>query len=266
VQKFQQPVREKLLRSPQPLRRSRTRGKVPENAAGRFTVSFSRAAAAMLCLVLVMAVVWAFFMGFMVGRQNPAQRVEQMTALLRDGGPARPAASGSAQDGRSGGPPAASGEDADRESGGSVSSASSAAPVTQKPGALRAFDPLNPPEGGALDAWGIRDTPAGAVSGQSGAKAAEKLLPPTEEEPQFNWVFQMAAFRDKADAARLQTRLEKAGYRVSLTGSGRVTLVMVRLRGGKAEAERLRGQAREYRLGEPLLQSRQPVSARKAKR
>ena len=233
----------------------------------------------MLCLVLVMAVVWAFFMGFMVGRgQNPAQRVEQMTALLRDGGPERPATPGSAQDGRSGGPPAASaadaadgpnpasGEDAARESGGYVSSASSAAPVTQKPGALRAFDPLNPPEGGALDAWGIRDAPAGAVSGQSGTKAAEKPLPPTEEEPQFNWVFQMAAFRDKADAARLQTRLEKAGYRVSLTGGGRVTLVMVRLRGGKAEAERLRGQAREYRLGEPLLQSRQPVSARKAKR
>ncbi|MDR2744298.1 MAG: SPOR domain-containing protein [Desulfovibrio sp.] len=230
----------------------------------------------MLCLVLVMAVTWAFFMGFMVGRgQNPVQRMEQMASILRDGEPSTPEASGSAQNGPSAGSPAApaadaasgrnpaSGEDAVQKGDSSVSSA---APVKQKPDASQAFDPLNPPEGTALAAWGIRDASAGAAPGQSGAKAAENPLPSMKEEPQFNWIFQMAAFRDKADAARLQTRLEKAGYRVNLVRSGKMTLVLVRLRGGKTEAERLRGQAREYRLGEPLLQSRQPVSAGKAKR
>jgi cell division septation protein DedD len=259
------------------LRRIRAKGRIPENAAGRFTFSFSKAAAAMLCLVLVMAVVWAFFMGFMVGRgQNPAQRMEQMTALLRDDNPARPGASGSSPDGRSAGPPAASATDAagvrNPASGGETaregdSSMPSAAPVKKKSDEAPVFDPSNSPGGAALAAWGIRDaSSAGAASGQSGVNAAENSPASVKEEPQFNWVFQMAAFRGKADADRLQARLEKAGYRANQARSGKVTLVLVRLRGGRAEVERLRGQARELGLGEPLLQSRQPVSARKTKR
>ncbi|MDR3358194.1 MAG: SPOR domain-containing protein [Desulfovibrio sp.] len=262
---------------PQSSRRSRTKSKRPENGAGRFTVSFSKAAAAMLGLVLVVTVTWAFFMGFMVGRgQNPVQRVEQMAAILRDDGPATPETSGYAQNGQPAGPPAAasaaeaasgrnpaSGEGVAPESGSTVPSAE---PVKQKTDLPRSFDPLNPPEGTALAAWGIRDASAGVASGQRGAKAEKNPPPSAREEPQFNWVFQMAAFRDRVDAERLQTRLGKAGYSVGLTRSGKMTLVMVRLRGGKAEAERLRGQAREYGLGEPLLQSRRPVSDGKAKR
>ena len=42
--------------------------------------------ASLLGLVLLAAVGWSFFMGFMVGRgQNPEQRVEQMTGLQLDG-------------------------------------------------------------------------------------------------------------------------------------------------------------------------------------
>jgi cell division septation protein DedD len=266
----------KLLRMPQPLRRSRTRGKTSGNAAGRFTVSFSKAAAAMLCLVLIMAVVWAFFMGFMVGRgQDPVQRMEQMASVLREDNPATPETSGPAQSGQSAGPPAApaadaaggrhpaSGEDAAREGVGSMPPA---APVKKKPDGTLAFDPLNPPEGDALAAWGIRDASGRAAPEQSGAKAAEDTPPSAEEDLKYNWVFQMAAFRGKADADRLQAGLEKAGYRASQARSGKMTLVLVRLRGGRAEVERLRGQARELRLGEPLLQSRQPVPTGKVKR
>ncbi|MDR2054331.1 MAG: SPOR domain-containing protein [Desulfovibrio sp.] len=261
---------------PQSLRRSRAKGKIPENAAGRFTVSFSRAAAAALCLVLIMAVGWAFFMGFMVGRgQNPVQRMEQMTAALRDDNPATPGTSGSAQNGQSAGPSAtsasdaasgrnpASGEEAAQEDDSSVSPA---APAMKKPDAPLVFAPLNSPEGAALAAWGMRDASAGDTAGQGGTKTAENPPPSVKDAPRYDWVFQMAAFRGRTDADRLRARLEKAGYGASLVRSGKVTLVLVRLRGGKAEAERLRGQAREYRLGEPLLQSRQPVSARKTKR
>jgi cell division septation protein DedD len=245
------------------LRRSRARGRIPENAAGRFTFNFSKAATAMLCLVLVMAVVWAFFMGFMVGRgQNPAQRMEQMTSMLRDDNQAKPETPDSARDGSPGGPPAPGGEAA-RGSGGAMPPAAS---EQKKPDAPPAFDPLNPPGGAALAAWGIRDASAGAASEQGGAKAAENPPPAVNEEPRFDWVFQMAAFRGKADADRLRARLEKAGYRASTARSGKMTLVLVRLRGGGAEVERLRGQARELGLGEPLSQSRQPVSAKKAKR
>ena len=45
--------------------------------------------AALLGTILVVAVGWSFFMGFMVGRgQNPETRVEQMTSMISKDAPA----------------------------------------------------------------------------------------------------------------------------------------------------------------------------------
>jgi cell division protein FtsN len=76
-----------------PVRKPRVRaaGGAPEKER-RFALRLSLPVAGLLAAVLVVAVGWSFFMGYMVGRgQNPEQRVEQLTGL--GGAPAAPAAS-----------------------------------------------------------------------------------------------------------------------------------------------------------------------------
>jgi len=225
---------------------------------------------AIFSLVLVVTIGWTFFMGFMVGReQNPAQRVEQMAAILQDPSSinektpaATPAESPNAPDAKAEGgqktalpeTPTPSGIAADE----TKNSAPDAASTKKKPDGPIVFDPLSHPENSALDAWGIREAPAGSDSAQSGTKTAEK-------EPQFDWIFQMATFLDKADVSRVQAQLERAGYRVSSTRSGKMTQVLVQLRGGEAEAVRMLEQARKSRLGAPVLRSKKPLAAKKRK-
>ena len=75
-----------------PVRKPRVRsaGGAPEKER-RFALRLSLPVAGLLAAVLVVAVGWSFFMGYMVGRgQNPEQRVEQLTGL--GGAPAAPAA------------------------------------------------------------------------------------------------------------------------------------------------------------------------------
>ena len=75
-----------------PVRKPRVRsaGGAPEKES-RFALRLSLPVAGLLAAVLVVAVGWSFFMGYMVGRgQNPEQRVEQLTGL--GGAPAAPAA------------------------------------------------------------------------------------------------------------------------------------------------------------------------------
>ena len=68
---------------PQPLRKSFQKSAASGGKPRRFTFSLSGVAVAALGLVLVAAVGWAFFMGFMVGRgQNPEKSVEQILLWL----------------------------------------------------------------------------------------------------------------------------------------------------------------------------------------
>ncbi|MDR1777896.1 MAG: SPOR domain-containing protein [Desulfovibrio sp.] len=266
---------------PQSSRKSRAKAKIsekpPERAAARknrLTLSLSRTLALMLCLVFAVTIAWAFFMGYMVGRgQNPAQRVEQMTALLHDEKPApdmghddgnnAPATSAKT----TGAPPDGIGGEAMRQDAaadpenrdrtrveGLPDTGTDRSKVTDDKlsGPPLAFDPMNPPAGAALAAWG-----------EGGPKA--KAAPPKAEE-RFDWVFQMAAFRDKTDADALQKRLENAGYKAESRRSGKVRLVLVRLRGGETDAARLRDEARKLKLDAPLLQSKKPVMEKNAKR
>jgi cell division protein FtsN len=124
-----------------------------------------------------------------------------------------------------------------------------------------AFVPLHSPRGEALAAWGKDDKPA-VESGEN----RKKTEIASSREEQFNWVFQMAAFKDKADADRVRVSLEKNGYRAALVRDGKMFLVHLRLRGGETEVARLREQARRLRLGSPLMQSRIAVTDKKAKR
>ena len=189
---------------PQPLRKSFQKSASSGGKPRRFTFSLSGVAVAALGLVLVAAVGWAFFMGFMVGRgQNPEKSVEQMTGMLRDE-QAQPAA------------------------------------------------PSSPPQSQRADPRQTQRAPAAQP------KAAQA-------EPLFDYSFQVAAFKDKADADKLRARLESKGLRSRQQKSGKVLLVLVNLRGTELDAANLREELQRMKLGKPILASKKAVSGKSRK-
>ena len=269
---------------PQPLRKSFQKSASSGGKHRRFTFSLSGVAVAALGLVLVAAVGWAFFMGFMVGRgQNPEKSVEQMTGMLRDeqAQPAAPAQS----------PPTAQPEQAEQpeqtgSTAGAPASPADAAQAQQSPQAApqaapqdgSAF-PFSRPQGAGLAAWGINPaTPApGATAAPSSPPQSQRADPrqtqrapaaqpkAAQAEPLFDYSFQVAAFKDKADADKLRARLESKGLRSRQQKSGKVLLVLVNLRGTELDAANLREELQRMKLGKPILASKKAVSGKSRK-
>lgn len=160
----------------------------------------------LLGLVLVAAVGWSFFMGFMVGRgQNPEQRVEQMTGLQLDGQnrknglrgqhapvtaeTADPAASGTlagpgtgtgagtetaadAAPAQPAGTPVAAGQ-AGQAGQAPADAGTGTSAGSQEAGASTDY-PFERPSGESLAAWGIKQPRPGA---QSGGQATAQATP-----------------------------------------------------------------------------------------
>lgn len=277
---------------PQPLRKSFQKSAASGGKPRRFTFSLSGVAMAALGLVLVAAVGWAFFMGFMVGRgQNPEKSVEQMTGMLRDeqAQPAAPVPQTRDARGAQSVTAAQPEQTEQKEQGGATAevpaspadASQNAEQAQQSPQAApqdgSAF-PFSRPQGAGLAAWGIRpDTPAqGAPSGQAQIPAPnqDRRVPPPQpgaqvknqqSEPLFDYSFQVAAFKDKADADRLRARLEGKGLRSRQQKSGKVLLVLVNLRGTELDAANLREELQRMKLGKPILASKKAVSGKSRK-
>lgn len=273
---------------PQPLRKSFQKSAASGGKPRRFTFSLSGVAVAALGLVLVAAVGWAFFMGFMVGRgQNPEKSVEQMTGMLRDeqaqpaapAPPTAPAAPGAQS------APTAQPERAEQpEQAGSAAevpaSPADAAHATQAQQSPQAAPqegsafPFSRPQGAGLAAWGINPaTPApGAAAAPSSPPQGQRAdprqaqrAPAAQAEPLFDYSFQVAAFKDKADADKLRARLESKGLRSRQQKSGKVLLVLVNLRGTELDAANLREELQRMKLGKPILASKKAVSGKSRK-
>ncbi|MBS6829290.1 MAG: SPOR domain-containing protein [Desulfovibrio sp.] len=279
---------------PQPLRKSFQKSAASGGKPRRFTFSLSGVAVAALGMVLAAAVGWAFFMGFMVGRgQNPEKSVEQMTGMLGDEQaqpaapvpPTAPAAPGAQS------APTAQPERAEQpEQAGSAAevpaspadASQNAARAQQSPQAApqdgSAF-PFSRPQGAGLAAWGISPaTPApGAAAAPSSPPQGQRADPrqaqrapaaqpkAAQAEPLFDYSFQVAAFKDKADADKLRARLESKGLRSRQQKSGKVLLVLVNLRGTELDAANLREELQRMKLGKPILASKKAVSGKSRK-
>lgn len=278
---------------PQPLRKSFQKSAASGGKPRRFTFSLSGVAVAALGMVLAAAVGWAFFMGFMVGRgQNPEKSVEQMTGMLGDEQaqpaapvpPTAPAAPG-AQSAPTAQPERAEQPEQGRSTAGvpaSPADASHATQAQQSPQAApqeeSAF-PFSRPQGAGLAAWGISPaTPApGAPAAPSTPPQSQRADPrqaqrasaaqpkAAQAEPLFDYSFQVAAFKDKADADKLRARLESKGLRSRQQKSGKVLLVLVNLRGTELDAANLREELQRMKLGKPLLASKKAVSGKSRK-
>lgn len=228
------------------------------------TLRLSRPMTVLAATALIAAVGWAFFMGFMVGRgQNPEARVEQMADIFQ---PSRPAERPPQES-----PPQAPPQDA-------LPPSSPATPATpaipeSAPAVARPAPSSARPTGQALEAWGHKaaaPAPAepGPVPGSppgrkaAPARAAEAVPPPA----QHDFVYQVAAFKNPGDAAKLRRKLEEKGLRAQVWQSGRLHMVRVRLRGSDNDASRLREELKRMNLGTPLLESKKSVTGRKNNR
>ena len=90
-----------------------------------------------------------------------------------------------------------------------------------------------------MAAWGIKPganqagAQAGAQTGaqngaQNGAQASKPA--PAKTGPQFDYVYQVAAFKSDEDADKLRTRLEGKGLHTRTQKSGKLVLVLVNMR------------------------------------
>ena len=276
---------------PPPLRKPRQKTAASPAASDkkRLILRLSAPMATLLGLILMAAVGWSFFMGFMVGRgQNPEQRVEQMTGLQLDkqapqaaqGGVDAPKTPVAAAAGA--GPDAAApkGQEAPAPDGAATGPQAAAPAAPAAPSAAEAASPANPsaypfdrPSANSLAAWhGGKPPPGGAQAGaQAGAQTAPKASatqaqasaqaqkPAAPQAPQFDFVFQVAAFKSADDADKLRKKLEERGIRTRLEKSGKVQLVMVSLRGSELDASNLREELGRMKLGAPIQKSKKAV-------
>ena len=275
---------------PPPLRKPRQKTAASPAASDkkRLVLRLSPPMATLLGLILMAAVGWSFFMGFMVGRgQNPEQRVEQMTGLQLDK-QAPQAAQGGVDASNTpvaaaagAGPDAAApkGQEAPAPDGAAVGPQAAAPAAPAAPSAAEAASPANPsaypferPSANSLAAWGIKPSQAGAQAGaQTGAQAAPKApatqaqasaqaqKPAASQAPQYDFIFQVAAFKSADDADKLRKKLEERGIRTRLEKSGKVQLVMVSLRGSELDASNLREELGRMKLGAPIQKSKKAV-------
>lgn len=244
----------------QPLRKIRQRI-APAVPKGGFSFTLPPLAAGTVCIVMLACIGWAFFMGYMVGHgQNPGEEMRELTGIGR---PDREtlaemdkAMAGSEDAGLRdkladlsrqpvGGAPAAA----------NASAAPAAAPAAKSP------YPFNKPSDNGLAAWG--NAPKGAAQHASEKTAAPaKPQAATNGAPLYDFVFQVAAFRNVDDADRLRQRLEGQGLRTRGQKSGKLTLVMVHMRGTDLDAANLKEELQRMRLGSPLQKSKKRVGGK----
>lgn len=248
----------------QPLRKIRQRI-APAVPRGGFSFTLPPLAAAAVCVVMLACMGWAFFMGYMVGHgQNPGEEMRELTGIGR---PDREtlaemdkALAGSEEAGLRdkladlaqqpvGGAPAAP-------------DGAAAAPAAAGAPAVKSSHPFNTPSGDGLAAWGNAPKGAARPASEKTAAPASKPRETAPTVPLYDFVFQVAAFRNVDDADRLRQRLEGQGLRTRGQKSGKLTLVMVHMRGTDLDAANLKEELQRMRLGSPLQKSKKQVGGK----
>lgn len=217
------------------------------------------------CFLVVAAVALAYVAGVMSGRAYSSQQ-----SLLASESPGSPAAANSPERERT-----AAQENSEKE------------PQILAPEELRfaralrgragdpaVQEPARPLDGGAQAVQGGEGQaaatertfqpavpPATAPSAAPGGGVVGQTPLPQAANPaaMFDYVFQVAAFKDEDSVDALRQRLEGRGFRTRMQRDGKLYLVFVLLRGDAARAEEVPQIMHEMHLGEPIVRSRKPA-------
>lgn len=198
----------------------------PQAGGSRFALGWPMLAA--LCLVLVCAVAWAFYMGYMVGRgQSPQAGIHEITGLMKP-------------------------DQADQTQS-SVENEQAVPADAQGPVGEPVQKNQEAPPAPRAEAVRVAPQQPARQNAQPKARVAN------QKQGQFAYTFQLAAIREQAEAQRLQKALQAKSVRTSLRKSGKVYLVLTELRGGQTEVEQLTNKLKSLKLGKPLQISRKPL-------
>lgn len=219
----------------------------------------------MASVILAAVIGWSFFMGFMVGSDRSLHSVGQMAGLVTEQVSNTPetakdiSSETSGTDSPSLLPEKQTVPETIARDGQPGNEQSVQAPAPQRQEGERQlppqFNPFSRPQGKGMAAWGDNGNPQVQANAHSKSAPIARDLPPKK----FDYVYQVAAFRDKADADKVLAHLEKRGMRSRLQKSGKVFLVMVSLRGTEQDAAGMRKVLAEMKLGKPLLSSKREI-------
>lgn len=187
-------------------------------------------------IFLAGAIAWAFFMGFMVGQgHNPNAKIQEITGISL---------------------PISKAEEERTEP-----EETAAAPPAPANPAAESVSPQEKPEpafrvpkGQELKAWGEAPQKPAAPPPVKKDKPAR-----AEKEPLFDFSFQIAAFKNSADAENLQKKLKAAAIKTKIQKSGKVSLLIADIRGPASAPESLRQKLTPFKLGKPLQLSKKPI-------
>lgn len=228
-----------------------------------------------LCLALVCCVAWAFFMGLMVGRgQNPQAGIAAMTGMTLDKERELNKTDDQIKDA----------EAIDDRSIFAIDEPKGGAAIQGPSGALPEAA-ANAPKTASTDAAAVHAPPTGAsanawpdaVMPETGARAPQPKVAPKNSLPpkaqviaqpdqRHNYSFQVAALKSQEDAARLRKELAAQGLKAEIRKNGKVLLLIVNIRGGKAELDAFSAKLKKLRLGKPVQLSKTPIATRGAKK
>lgn len=207
-------------------------------AGSRFGVSWALLIA--LSLVLVCAVAWAFFMGYMVGKgENPGESLGALAGMSHEeeAAPAQIFVEPEARE---------------------ANAALKPEPIPD--------NILAPPAGASAMAW-PQTAPGPAPARAQPAKAApvaKAAAPPGQAAGEkHDYTFQVAALRTAEEAEKVRKTLGGMKMRATRQKSGKVHLVLVNLRGTAADVAQFKQKLKSAHLGNPLQLSRKPVETAK---
>ncbi len=217
-----------------------------------------------ICLVLVCAIGWAYFMGLMVGRgQNPEARLQEMTAFINS--PKNNSTNiAESQEANSQPAPGEVSQPATAESLPTEHEVAQIQTSSMQPSS--SAYPFNKPSAAGAAAWGktaSENVPAQSIKSPDKAKAAITSVP--GEKILYDYVFQVGAFKSLKDAENLKKALESHKLKAKVQKSGKVCIVLVSVRGSETAATELASRIRPLKLGKPLQLSKKQVTPKTRK-
>jgi cell division protein FtsN len=184
-------------------------------------------------LLALVALVWAFILGVLVGRgYHPESVIPQVARLLPGQSEPAPVPDKKVKDGQ-----------------------------VLKPEELGFFESLQQ-ETSSEEARRPSGSSSGPREGRSNQARAERKAPETSESS-FRYVYQVAAFQSGDQARTLSSRLEEAGLSASVTSvrneAGLWYRVHVAFQGQPSDTSKLKEQLRKLGCPKPFLRSKTPL-------
>lgn len=115
------------------------------------------------------------------------------------------------------------------------------------------------PEGAGLAAWGKQPVEKTSKTAQPAKKTMISAAPKNVQ--QFDYTFQIAAFKTLQDAEKSKKNLAAAGIRCKIKKSGKVQLLIASVRGDAAAEKNTRQKIKSLKLGDPLLLTKKQVAS-----